>query len=260
VFIVGAGPGADDLITVRGLRALRQADVVLYDALLSPKLLEEAPPEAERIFVGKRCGKHSMEQEEINALLVERAREGKVVVRLKGGDPLIFGHGGEEALACAEAGMDFEIVAGISSAQGAASCAGIPLTYRGMAGSVAFVTAHAARCTDSANLTWKHLAAAVDTLVIFMGGSWLEKIAKGLMEAGLAQTTSVAVVSNATCEDQQTVLGTLETIADITAQARLKTPMLIIVGEVTQLSALLNWAENRRQASLATENSTVCGR
>lgn len=260
VFIVGAGPGAEDLITLRGLRALRQADVVLYDALLSPKLLEEAPAGAERVFVGKRCGQHSMEQEKINALMVERAREGKVVVRLKGGDPLIFGHGGEEALACVETGTDFEIVAGISSAQGAASWAGIPLTHHGIASSVAFVTAHPARCDDSPDLTWKHLAAAVDTLVIFMGGSWLHRIAKGLMEAGLARTTSVALVSDATCVDQETVLGTLETIADAATLAHLKTPMLIIVGEVTRLSSLLNWYEKRRNATADLAAAAAVGR
>lgn len=248
VYIVGAGPGAEDLITLRGLRALRQADVVLFDALLSPKLLEEAPADAARIFVGKRCGQHCMEQMEISRLVVEQALEGKTVVRLKGGDPLVYGHGGEEALACVEAGIEFEIVPGISAAQGAASCAGIPLTHRGVASSVAFVTAHAARCKDSPDLTWKHLAAAVDTLVIFMGGSWLDKIAGALVEAGLARTTSVAVVSNATCENQETVLGTLETIADSVSQAHLKTPMLIIVGEVTRFSSALNWSERRRQA------------
>jgi uroporphyrin-III C-methyltransferase len=247
VFIVGAGPGADDLVTLRGLRVLRQADVVLYDALLSAKLLEEAPAAAERVFVGKRCGQHSMEQEKINALLVERAREGKIVVRLKGGDPLVFGHGGEEALACVESGTHFEIVPGISSALGAASCAGVPLTHRGVASSVAFVTAHAARCADSPDLGWNQLATAVDTLVIFMGGSWLDKIATGLIEAGLARTTPVAVVSNATCENQKTVLGALETIADDVVQAQVKTPMLIIVGKVAQSSALLNWSENQRQ-------------
>ncbi|MCL5670305.1 MAG: uroporphyrinogen-III C-methyltransferase, partial [Acidobacteria bacterium] len=133
VFIIGAGPGADDLMTLRGLHALQQAEVILYDALMPAKLLEQSPPSAERIYVGKRCSRHSTKQEEITRLILAKAREGKIVVRLKGGDPLIFGRGGEEALACAEAGVDFEIIPGISAVLGAAAFAGIPLTHRGIA-------------------------------------------------------------------------------------------------------------------------------
>ncbi len=248
VFIVGAGPGADDLITLRGLRALQRAEVILYDALAGAKLLEEATPSAERIYVGKRCGRHSMKQEEITRLIVAKAREGKTVVRLKGGDPLIFGRGGEEALACAEAGLDFEIVPGVSAALGAAGMAGIPLTHRGISSSVAFVTAHGARSGKSPDLSWINLAKVVDTLVIFMGSSWLAHITRALIESGLPRTKSVAVVSHATCEAQTTVLGTLENIADSVSQAGLQTPMLIIVGEVTQLSTALNWFKRQRQA------------
>jgi uroporphyrin-III C-methyltransferase len=246
VWIVGAGPGAEDLMTLRGLHALRVAGVVFYDALISPKLLEEAPPGTERIFVGKRCGKHSFKQEDINRLIISKSREGKIVVRLKGGDPFIFGRGGEEALACAEAGIEFEIVPGVSAALGAASHAGIPLTHRGVSSSVALVAAHGAGCGDSPDLSWMGLARHAGTLVIFMGGSWLDRIAAALIESGLPEQTPVAVVSNATCDAQKSVLGTLRTIAKQVAQAELTTPMLIVVGEVARLSEVLNWFERQR--------------
>ncbi|HXX37973.1 MAG TPA: uroporphyrinogen-III C-methyltransferase [bacterium] len=250
VYIVGAGPGAHDLITLRGLAVLRTADVVFYDALISPRILEEARPGAERVFVGKRCGHHHTEEQQICGMLVEKAREGKTVVRLKGGDPMIYGRGGEEALACAEARVPFEIVPGICSALGAASYAGIPLTHRGTASSVAFVTAHSAGSADSPDTSWQHLAKAVDTLVIFMGGAWVDAIAASLVRAGLAPDTPVAVVSHATAGDQQTLLGSLATIAARVADARLPNPMLIVVGEVTRLSETLNWFERGSRASL----------
>lgn len=248
VFIVGAGPGADDLITLRGLHALQQAEVVLYDALIGTKLLDQAASSTERIYVGKRCGRHSMKQEEITRLILTKAHEGKIVVRLKGGDPLIFGRGAEEALACAEAGVDFEIVPGVSAVLGASGFAGIPLTHRGISSSVAFVTAHGARSGESPDLSWVNLAKAVDTLVIFMGAAWLEKIAAALVQSGLPGTRPAAVVSNATCESQMTVLGTLDTIADSVAQAKLEAPMLIIVGEVARLSEALNWFKRQQKA------------
>jgi uroporphyrin-III C-methyltransferase len=251
VFIVGAGPGAGDLITLRGLHALRQADVVLYDALICPDLLDQAPEFAERIYVGKRCGCHSMKQEEITHLFLAKAREGRTVVRLKGGDPFIFGRGGEEALSCAEAGVDFEVVPGVSAALGAAAFAGIPLTHRGVSSSVAFVTAHGAGSGASPDLGWINVAKAVDTLVIFMGSTWLEEIADGLIESGLSTSMPVAVVSNATREPQVTVLGTLDNIAGLVANANLETPMLIIVGEVTRLSSVLDWFMSQRAAASA---------
>ena len=248
VYLVGAGPGAADLITLRGLAALRKADVVLHDALVSADLLKEAPSQAERIFVGKRCKNHSMKQEEINRLMVARAREGKTVVRLKGGDPFIFGRGGEEALACAEARLEFEIVPGISAALGAASFAGIPLTHRGVSSSVAFVAAHGAGCGDSPDLSWISLAPSAGTLVIFMGGSWLDRIAAALIDSGLPASTSIAVVSKATTEAQRSIVGTLGTIGRQAAQAGLTTPMLIVVGEVARMSEALNWFERASSA------------
>lgn len=255
VFIVGAGPGAEDLITWRGLQVLREADVILFDALVSLKLLDQAPLCAERIHVGKRCGKHSIKQEEINRLMICKSREGKTVVRLKGGDPLIFGRGGEEALACAEAGIEFEIVPGVSAALGAASYAGIPLTHRGVSSSVAFVAAHGARCGDSPDLSWINVAGTVDTVVIFMGAAWLGKVAAALREFGLPGTKPVAAISNVTCENQVTVLATLETIEQEVEKAGLRTPMLIIVGEVAQLATSLNWFERQREAACVSISS-----
>ena len=244
LFIVGAGPGAEDLITLRGLRALRDADVVLYDALVNPELLSEAPAGARKIFVGKRCGNSSMDQREINRRIVEETSAGNVVVRLKGGDPLIFGRGGEEALACEEAGIAFEFVPGVSSALGAASYAGIPLTHRGIASSVAFVTARDGSGTVGHDRRLAALAASADTLVIFMGGSRLHSIAESLVAAGIPDSAPVAAISNATLNDQRTLLGTVGTIAREVANAQLPAPMLIIVGEVTNLSPSLNWFEN----------------
>jgi uroporphyrin-III C-methyltransferase len=254
VTIVGAGPGAHDLITVRGLAAVREADVVCYDALVSPSLLDQAPPGAERIYVGKRCGQHSIKQEEINRTIVEKARRGKTVVRLKGGDPLFFGRGGEEALACAEAGVEFEIVPGVCSATGAGSHAGIPLTYRGLSSSVAFVTAHGARSGQSPDLDWIRLATHVDTLVIYMGATWLGKIAAALIDAGVPGSRPAAVVSKATESSQVTVRGTVATIASRAAKAHVPTPALIVIGEVVRLSEVLNWFERQSALELAVDD------
>ncbi|MBZ5537580.1 MAG: uroporphyrinogen-III C-methyltransferase [Acidobacteriia bacterium] len=253
VLIVGAGPGASDLITVKGLRALRQADIVFYDALVNPQLLSETDEAAEKVFVGKRCGRHALDQREINRWMVFEAQAGKTVVRLKGGDPLVFGRGGEEALACEEAGIEFELIPGVSSALGAASYAGIPLTHRGIASSVAFITAREGRENESGQNKLASLAKAADTLVIFMGGSRLRSIVKSLIGAGLSASTPVAVISEATLHKQQTIVAKLSTIAEQVARARLTTPMLIIVGEVAYLSTALNWFERQRRAVPAIE-------
>lgn len=192
-----------------------------------------------------------MKQGDISRLIIAKAQEEKTVVRLKGGDPLIFGRGGEEALACAEAGVDFEIVPGVSAVLGAASFSGIPLTHRGISSSLAFVTAHGAHRGESPDLSWIDLAKVVDTLVIFMGSAWLERIAAALIQAGLPGAKPVAVISNATSDEQATICGTLDTIADQVTQACLSTPMLIIIGEVTRLSDTLNWFR-RRQKEVCT--------
>lgn len=253
VYIVGAGPGAGDLITLRALRALRQADVVLYDALVSPDVLEEAPERAERIFVGKRCGIHAAEQREINQLLVTKAREGNLVVRLKGGDPLVFGRGGEEALACEEESIAFEIIPGVSSALGAAAFAGVPLTHRGVAASVGFVTASEQNSSDPSGNDWLGVAKAVDTLVIFMGGRKLHAIAEALIRAGRSPETPVAVISEATQPTQRTILGTLANIASRVDAASLPTPRLIVVGAVTEFSSSLNWFEKKYREAVVSQ-------
>lgn len=253
VFIVGAGPGASDLITVRGLRLLKSADVVFYDALIDFEMLGHARRGARLIFVGKRCGSKAMEQPEINRRMIDAARSGKVAVRLKGGDPYLFGRGGEEALACSRAGVHFEVAPGVSSALGAASHAGIPLTYRDAASSVAFVTAR--DCDDANSLSALTRAAqAVDTLVIFMGGLRLKQIKGSLLAGGLSPQTAVAVVSQATLRDQRTVYGVLDGVEELVHAAGLSTPMLIIVGKVVALGAVLNWFE-RRKSEDAWESS-----
>ncbi len=256
VYIVGAGPGAADLITIRGIRALRQADVVLYDALVNQDLLDEAPAGARKVFVGKRSGLKMLEQGDINQRIVAEARLGKTVVRLKGGDPLVFGRGGEEGLACEDAGIDFEFIPGVTSALGAASHAGIPLTHRSVASSVAFVTARDGSDSEEHRARLGRLAAAVDTLVIFMGGSRLPSIVESLVAAGVSRDARVAVIGNATLENQTTVLGSIEDISDRVTEARLAAPMLIIVGEVTNLASALNWFERRRYPA---EETSVFG-
>ncbi len=229
VYLVGAGPGAPDLISVRGLDRIRRADAIVYDRLVDEALLEEAPPHAERIPVGKRPGRHDVQQEAIDALIVERAREGKAVVRLKGGDPFVFGRGGEEALACARAGVQWEVVPGITSSVGVPTSVGIPLTHRGVAASFAVVSAH--RAADDETY-WAGLAAA-DTLVVMMGASRLAEVASALIAHGRSPTTPVAVVERGTTDGERIVTGTLETIAD--TSSGVTSPAVIVVGEVVNV-------------------------
>jgi uroporphyrin-III C-methyltransferase len=231
VYLVGAGPGDPRLITVLGLERLRQADVVLYDRLISPELLDAAPPRAERIFVGKAPGAHACRQEEINALLVHHAQAGRTVVRLKGGDPFVFGRGGEEALACAEAGVPWEVVPGVSSAVGVPARAGIPVTHRELSGGFAIVTGH---CAEGDRQDWAALA-RIETLVILMGLSRLAEIAALLLFHGRGADTPAAVIASGTLPDERTVVGTLGTIAEDADRAGLRSPATIVVGEVVRL-------------------------
>lgn len=233
VYLVGAGPGAPDLLTVRGLRCLRKADVVVYDRLIDPELLEEAPLTADRIYVGKHSGSkgHSCPQEEINALLVRHARAGRTVVRLKGGDPFVFGRGGEEALACAEAGVRWEVVPGISSAVGVPASAGIPVTHRETAGAFAVVTGH---CAGPDRLDWEALS-RIDTLVILMGVGRLPEIAAILLYHGRPASTPVAIIEQGTHPAERTVTGTLGDIAEIAARERVGAPATIVIGEVVRV-------------------------
>ncbi len=239
VYLVGAGPGDPGLITVRGAELLRLADVVVFDRLASPELLDYAP-DAERIDAGKEPQNHPVPQERINQILVEKAQAGKIVVRLKGGDPFVFGRGGEEALALAAAGVPFEVVPGISSSIGGPAYAGIPVTHRLVAGDFAVVTGH--RAADGAAAPdWAALA-RIDTLVILMGMGSLPEIAAELLRNGRAPETPVAVIHEATTASQQTVTGSL---ADIGALAAgLGSPSVVVVGEVVRLREQLAWFES----------------
>ena len=235
VAIVGAGPGDLGLITVRGLDLLRRADVVVYDRLVNPKLLDEAPPEALCVFVGKACGAHALPQGEINALLIAEARRGRRVVRLKGGDAFVFGRGGEEALALAEAGVAFEIVPGVTSAVAVPAAAGIPLTHRGVASSFAVVTGHQGAGSGTPRVDWGRLAGAVDTLVILMGLANLQEITSELIAHGRDPGTPAALIERGTTEAQRTVTATLGTLADAAAAAGLEAPVVAVIGDVVSL-------------------------
>lgn len=243
-YLVGAGPGHAELITVRGLRLLQKADVVVYDRLIAQELLEEAHPDAELVFVGKSPNRHTLRQEEINALLVARVRQGKQVVRLKGGDPFVFGRGGEEALALVEAGLAFEIVPGVSSALAAPAYAGIPVTQRGVATAFAVVTGHeCAEHTDDSTHTadyWRGLA-AMPTLVILMGVAKIGAITARLLATGKDPQTPAAAISWATTADQQIVTAPLSALATTLAAADLPSPAVIVIGEVAALHNALHW-------------------
>jgi uroporphyrinogen III methyltransferase / synthase len=239
VYLVGAGPGDPGLITVRGAELLAAADVVVYDRLASPALLALAPAGAELISAGKAPGRVELTQEQTNALLVERGLTGAAVVRLKGGDPFVFGRGGEEAEALAAAGVPFEVVPGITSAIGAAAYAGIPVTHRGVSTHFTVVTGHEDPAKDRTDVRWDALAQVGGTLVILMGAGRVGEIARRLIEGGRAPDTPVAAVRNGTCAEQHTVRATLATIAD----AGVRAPSAIVVGDVAGLD--LSWFESR---------------
>lgn len=236
VYLVGAGPGDPDLISVRGLKLLQQADALVYDRLVHPDLIDSAPAKTEKIYVGKAAARKSMPQPQINQLLVDLAQKYSTVVRLKGGDPFVFGRGSEEAMVLREAGVAFQVVPGISSAISIPAHAGIPVTHRGMAQSCSIVTGHTAG--PDVDIEWEKQVQS-DTLVILMGLRRLGHIASRLVQLGKSASTPVAVISRGSTVEQQTVLGTLENIAD--RAAGLPTPAIIVVGEVAQFHASLNW-------------------
>jgi uroporphyrin-III C-methyltransferase len=242
VYLVGAGPGDPELITVKGLKCIQQADVILYDRLINEELLTYAKQDAELIFCGKLPGYHTMQQETINHFLIRHAKKGKTVVRLKGGDPFVFGRGGEEAEALAKHGIDFEIVPGITSGIAAAAYAGIPVTHRDFSSSVAFITGHK-REGSKEEIKWESLAKGIDTLAIYMGISNLPYIRDQLLKHGKAPTTPVAVVQWGTLLEQKTVTATLETVVDVVHQHRIENPSMIIIGEVVALREKIQWFE-----------------
>jgi uroporphyrin-III C-methyltransferase / precorrin-2 dehydrogenase / sirohydrochlorin ferrochelatase len=241
VYLVGAGPGSPDLLTLRALRVLQSADVVLYDRLVSDEIVALARHGAQRIYVGKERDNHSLPQDGINALLVRFARSGKTVVRLKGGDPFIFGRGGEEIEELASHGVDFEVVPGVTAACGVGAYAGIPLTHRDYAQSCVFVTGHLK--DGSMDLDWQALTRPRMTVVVYMGLQGLPILCRKLMENGLAAETSAAVIQQGTTASQRVVTGTLETLPRLAAAAALKAPTLIIIGEVVRLRDKLAWFE-----------------
>src|SRR5215208_2566882 len=247
IYLIGSGPGDPGLFTLKGLRCLQEAGAVVYDRLAPESLLKYVKPGAELIYVGKKPeDNQAMKQEEINTLLVDLGRAGKTVVRLKGGDPYVFGRGGEEALALIEAGLPFEVVPAVPSGIAAPAYAGIPVTHRNVSTSVAFVTGHEDPAKDRTDVDWEKLANGADTLVLYMGVGRLGEISKGLIAAGRSQETPVACVRSGTVPEQRTVTGTLEDIAERVAGAGLKSPAIIVVGDVVALrESGLDWYERR---------------
>jgi uroporphyrin-III C-methyltransferase len=235
VVLVGAGPGDPELITVRGLSWLRRSEILVYDRLVSPALIDEAPAAARKIFAGKSAGRHCMPQSAINAILIHHAHAGRLVVRLKGGDPFVFGRGGEEALACRAAGVDVEVVPGVSSALAVPAAAGIPLTHRGLSSSFAVITGHDDPDKSGRALDWARLATAVDTVVVLMGVAALPAIASRLVVAGRPAATPAAVIRRGTTEAQRIAVGTLGDIAE--RAAHLAPPAVIVIGEVARLAS-----------------------
>ena len=245
VYIVGAGPGDPGLITLKGARYLEAADVVLYDEILDRRLLDLARPGCKKIYVGKRGGHKSRTQEEINRLLIRYARLSRCVVRLKGGDPLIFGRGSEEAMLLQKAGIPFEIVSGVSAAAGALAYAGIPLTHRGLAAAAVLVTGHEDPAKSAPSTDWSLLARLDSTLIIFMGARNLDEICLILLQYGRPPDTPAAAIEWGTWPHQRTLISTLNGIVEEARRQNLKSPALIVVGDVVNLRSHLNWFENK---------------
>ena len=238
VTLAGAGPGDPELLTLKAARAIGDARLVLYDNLVSREVLALIPPEADRVYVGKESANHSLPQEAIIELMLRLARSGRPLLRLKGGDPYTFGRGGEEAQALAEAGVPFEVIPGISAAQGASVSCGIPLTHRDHASAVQFVTGHLRAGTELA-LDWPMLARPRQTLVVYMGLAALPVLAAQLIHHGLAADTPAAIVERATLPGQRTLVGTLQSLPALAQQQGVRSPALIFVGSVVSLHALL---------------------
>ena len=239
VYLIGAGPGDPDLLTMKAHRLLTAADVVLYDRLVGEQIIAMIPELAEKLYVGKAKSLHSLPQEEINALLAVKAKEGKVVVRLKGGDPFIFGRGGEELEELVSEGVPFEVVPGVTAAAGCAAYAGIPLTHRDYAQSVRFLTGHLKDGTTE--LPWDELVHPAQTLVIYMGLTGLESISQSLIRFGMRPSMPVAIVEKGTSKDQRVFTSTMKDIHQVAIDNEVKSPALLIIGEVVTLQEKLSW-------------------
>jgi uroporphyrinogen III methyltransferase/synthase len=246
VYLVGAGPGDPELLTIKARRLLGEADAVVYDTLVSAEVLAWTRPECERVFAGKKAGGFSCAQTDIDATLVRLAQEGKTVVRLKGGDPFVFGRGGEEAFALAAAGIPFAIVPGVTAALAAAACAGIPLTHRAHSSAVVFLTGHEDPAKRDGSVRWEDYARLGATICIYMGVHNLDAIARRLRGGGLAPETPAAIVHAATTSRHRMALGTLGTIAEKAREENFTSPALVIVGEVAAFAEKLSWYETAR--------------
>ena len=241
VFIVGAGPGDPKLITLKAVEAIKSSDIVLYDRLVSKKIVSMIPKKSQKLYVGRDVGDDYKHQDTTNDMMVKFAKKNKNVVRLKGGDPFIFGRGGEEAEFLKKHNVKYEIIPGITSGMGSAEYSGIPLTHRNYASSVVFVTGHEDAKKKEGVVDWKRLAKSVDTIVIMMGLSRLEIISKKLISGGLNKSTPVAVIQNGTTDEHKMIKGTLLTISKKVSKAKIQPPAIIIVGKVVNLSDKIGW-------------------
>lgn len=243
VYLVGTGPGDPDLLTLRAMRVLQQADVVLFDRLVAEEVLDLAPAGASRIYVGKESSRHTLPQDEINQLLVKVAAKARVVVRLKGGDPFVFGRGGEEAEYLRRHDVPFEIVPGVTAATAVSAMAGIPVTHRGLANGVHIITGHCCGLPPAAH-DWTRLANPDYTLVIYMGLSNIGEISKRLIQAGLPADTPAAAIQNGTTKQQQRIITTLAELPERVREANLRAPVLFVVGKVVSMAGKLTWPES----------------
>lgn len=251
VYLVGAGPGDPDLLTIRAWRLIQEADVVVYDRLVSPEIMQLVRRDAEKIYAGKQRSRHTLPQEQINQLLAQLAKSGKRVVRLKGGDPFIFGRGGEEIETLMEQGVHFQVVPGITAASGCAAYAGIPLTHRDYAHSCIFITGHL-KDGSIADLDWHQLARAKQTLVIYMGLQGLPRICASLIRHGCAPDLPAALIQKGTTHLQRVISGTLRNLPDLVSRTEVHAPTLVIIGDVVRLRQKLAWFETARPPTLTT--------
>jgi uroporphyrin-III C-methyltransferase len=245
VFICGAGPGDPHLLTLKAAKLLKTCDVVLYDRLVTNQIIERIPDRCKKIYVGRGIGGSTYHQHETNNLMVEHAKKGEKVLRLKGGDPFIFGRGGEEAEYLREHNIKFEIVPGITSPIASAIYAGIPITHRRFSSSIAIVTGHESAEKGERVVKWDKLASAVDTVIIMMGIGRLRQISTDLIKAGMNKNTDAAVIENGTTSKQKLVKGTLENIVDLSKKAKIKPPAIIIIGKVVSLQEKISWFKNK---------------